>query len=855
MNNEFGERFSKEARDALLKAERIATSLKEEINSDHLLLAITTMRDAKVFPILEHLELTIAKLNTSFGLKMPKDNPKTGQASKEVRELLKQSFSVAFAHRSGELNTVHLLLAIVQGPQFNAYSTLRKSGIDLNLLKKLLFAQLNQEEKKNEEIANKANFNGNQFPFFDFPFSDLMDEQILSGEEKMANSKSKTPTLDLFATNLTAKAKKGELDPVIGREKEIGRIIQVLNRRKKNNPVLIGQPGVGKTAIVEGLAQKINAGQVPNGLVQKRILALDLGLMVAGTKYRGEFEKRIKKVVDEIKADKNVILFIDELHTVMGAGAAEGSIDAANIIKPPLARGELHLIGSTTLDEYRKYIEKDSAFERRLQPITVEEPAPEETVQILEGLKKRYENFHHIKITKDAISAAAEFGQKYIHDRFFPDKAIDLIDEACSAKEIEISATAENQKVNQLKHRLSKITKEKEIAVNNQDFEQASKLKDVEDRLKREINIVNKKPKIHKTIGEITRSDIAKVVSDWTGIPVTELTVAERAKYQELANRMKQSIIGQDEAISELVRAIKRSTAGIRLEDRPIGSFIFLGPTGVGKTETAKILAQTLFGSRDALVKIDMSEFMEKHNVSRLTGAPPGYVGYEEGGKLTESIRRKPYAVVLFDEIEKAHPETYNILLQVLEDGFLTDAQGRKVSFKNTVIIMTSNIGVRELNQKAKIGFKISGRRGEAKNEFLRGFKSAKKKIMVEVRKFFLPEFINRLDKIIIFNPLTAKEVKQIVKIQITEFKKRLEAKDLKLKITDEAINLLASKGFEPQFGARPIRRLITREIEDEISEKMIGGELKAGQTIVVKKLKGTNKLEVEVEKLQLVRT
>ncbi|MDD3774186.1 MAG: ATP-dependent Clp protease ATP-binding subunit, partial [Patescibacteria group bacterium] len=783
-----------------------------------------------------------------------KENPKTGLASREVRELLKQAFSVAFAHRSDEINTLHFLLAMVQGPQFAAYSTLRKTNIDLKDLKKELFRILDQDNETQIDgsIEGKNPFAG-QFPFMDFNLPDFMEEKDFLDSSKKTDPKSKTPTLDLFATDLTQKAKAGELDPVIGRQTEIARVIQILNRRKKNNPVLIGMPGVGKTAIIEGLAQQIDNGSVPRSLNGKRLLALDLGLLVAGTKYRGEFEKRIKKVIDEIKENKNIILFIDELHTVVGAGAAEGSIDAANIIKPPLARGDLHLIGATTLDEYRKHIEKDSAFERRLQPVMVEEPKIEETVQILEGIKKYYEDFHHVKISKEAILAAAEFGQKYIHDRFFPDKAIDLIDEAASAREIEVSSTINNKKITQLEKKLQDIVSLKEKAVNKQNFEEAAKLKDEENKIKKNIQSLKKGMMKNKKITTITRADVAKIVSDWTGIPVSELTIEELAKYQKLESRMKESIIGQDQAINELVRAIKRSTTGIRLEDRPIGSFVFLGPTGVGKTETAKILAQTLFGSRDALIKIDMSEFMEKHNVSRLVGAPPGYVGYDEGGKLTESIRRRPYAVILFDEIEKAHPEVYNLLLQVLEDGFLTDAQGRQVSFKNTVIIMTSNIGVKELNKTAEIGFKINDNSRKRKNLFLTEFKSAKKKIMNEVKQFFSPEFINRLDKIIIFNPLTHKEIKQIVKIQINELKQRLKKKRLQFTITDKVIDFLATKGFDPQYGARPIRRLITRQIEDRISEKIIAGEI-APKTKIVMVLNKNKELILKTDKSAVVK-
>jgi len=851
-DNEFSHRFSSEAKEALGKAERISLSLKEQVDSNHLLLAIATMRGSEAFSILEQLDLTISRLNAVFNLQSKKDNPKAGLASREIIELLKQAFTLAFQHRSKELNTIHLLLAIAQSPQFEAYATLRKSGMDINLLKKMLFTKLdkeqsNQTKSDTQKMSEEEGLFGGKMPFFDFPFPDFDDEENDFSEEQKANAKkSKTPTLDLFSVDLTKKAKNKELDPMIGRESEIKRLMQILNRRKKNNPVLIGEPGVGKTAIVEGLAQKIIGNEVPRTLTKKRILSLDLGLIVAGTKYRGEFEKRIKKVVDEIKENPNIIIFIDELHTVIGAGSAEGSIDAANIIKPALARGELRMVGATTLDEYRKHIEKDAAFERRLQPIMVNEPTALDTIQILKGVKKYYEEFHHIKLDKSAIAAAVEFGQKYIYDRFFPDKAIDLIDEASSAKEIELSNNPKSNRINKLEKRLNKIIADKEAAVNSQNFEQAAQIKEIEEKIKSEIKKLEAENKPAKILGTITRKDIAHIVSDWTGIPISDLSIEEMAKYQNLSSKMKESIIGQDKAIDELIRAIKRSSVGIRSEERPIGSFIFLGPTGVGKTETAKVLAQTLFGTKDALVKIDMSEFMEKHNVSRLLGAPPGYVGYDEGGKLTESIRRKPYSVVLFDEIEKAHPDVYNMLLQVLEDGFLTDAQGRRVSFKNTVIIMTSNIGVKELNNQASIGFKTAEKSGEKKAKFLSEFKSAKKRITQEINEFFPPEFINRLDKIIIFNPLTKKEVKQIVKIGLNELKERLRNKDLELKFDNSSVDYLSKNGFDPKFGARPIRRLITRQIEDKISEKLINGEIKNGAKISI--LKKAKKLEIKIE-------
>jgi len=827
---DFASRFSKEAKEALFKSERIAHSLKEQLGSNHLLLAIATMKESKAYVVLDELGISLSALNSVFQFS-PKKEEKKGLPSQEIKEILKQSFTLAFQSRSGEISTIHLLLATLQNRQFSANLLLRKIGVDLEKLKRMLFQRL--EEEKNFKDTNipeeeRGGFlDSGEFGFLDFPFPSFFSQ----GSPKRAKTKSKTPTLDLFATDLTKKAKKGEIDPVIGREKEIQRVIQILNRRKKNNPVLIGEPGVGKTAIVEGLAQKITLGQVPFSLANKRVLALDLGLLVAGTKYRGEFEKRIKKIVEEIKRDKDVILFIDEIHTVVGAGAAEGSIDAANIIKPPLARGELRLIGATTLDEYRKHIEKDSAFERRLQPVLIEEPTPAETLDILKGIKDYYEKFHRVKITQDALKSAVEFSQKYIHDRFFPDKAIDLIDEAASAKGVKVQTDIPSRKIARLEKQLEKIVKQKEKAVNRQDFEKAALFKDKEEKLKKEIEDFKKGATRKKILGRITRKDIAVVVSQWTGIPVGELAIEERKKYQRLEERMKSKIIGQDQAIHEVARAIKRSSAGVRAEDRPIGSFIFLGPTGVGKTETAKVLAEVLFGSKDALIKIDMSEFMEKHNVSRLVGAPPGYVGYEEGGKLTEQVRRKPYSVILFDEIEKAHPEVFNMLLQVLEDGYLTDAQGRRVSFKNTVIIMTSNLGVKELNQEAEIGFRLVQKQGD-KQGFLKRFTSAKRKIMKEVKSFFPPEFLNRLDKIIIFNPLSVADVKEIVKIQLKELQQRLKQKKIFLEADSSALRFLAKKGFDPHLGARPIRRLITREIEDRVSEKLLLGEIKEGDKI-----------------------
>jgi len=852
MLEKFNFRFSQDAKDALLKAERIAISLKEKINSIHLLLSILTIKDSLAYETLEEVGITLNSINSLLLKSSPVQENLIGMPSQELKELLKQSFSLAFKTKTSQVNTLHLLLAILQNPRFLAYEILKKAYVNIDELKKLLFKQLENSSLGDLKQKGEYSFEEGQ-PFFDLEdtmFPDLSNfflfDDFMKTKEEATNTYSKTPMLDLFSTDLVKKAKNNELDPLVGREKEIQRVIQILNRRKKNNPVLIGEPGVGKTAIVEGLAQLIAEGNVPLNLADKRILSLDLGLLVAGTKYRGEFEKRIKKIVEEIQKDKNIILFIDEIHTVIGAGAAEGSIDAANIIKPPLARGELRLIGATTLDEYKKHIEKDAAFERRLQPVLIEEPSSEETLKILEGVKSRYENFHKVKITKEALEAAVEFGKKYIPDRYFPDKAIDLIDEAASAKGVELQTKKINRRIISLKNKLNKIRKEKEIAVKKQDFSKAAILKDREDELKAQILKIKSQEEENKFLGFVKRKDVAKVVSLWTGISPTDLAMEEKIKYQKMEEEMNRKIIGQEKAIKELTKAIKRSSTGIRAEERPIGSFIFLGPTGVGKTETAKVLAEVLFGSKDALVKIDMSEFAEKHNVSRLVGAPPGYVGYEEGGKLTEQIRRKPYSVILFDEIEKAHPDFFNILLQVLEDGYLTDAQGRRVNFKNTVIILTSNLGIREFNKKAKIGFKLQSLEKQNKEEFIKDFASAKKRIIEKVKEFFPPEFINRIDKIIVFNPLTLEDVKKIVTIQVEELKRRLKKRRIHFEIDKEVLEFLAKRGFSPEYGARPIRRLIAKEIEDRISEGIISGEIKENSHLYFKKVDDKN-IELEI--------
>lgn len=636
-----------------------------------------------------------------------------------------------------------------------------------------------------------------------------------------------TPLLDQFSRDLTALAREGKLDPVIGREKEIERVIQILSRRTKNNPVLIGDPGVGKTAIVEGLAQRIEQGQVPEILRGKRVVALDMAGMVAGTKYRGEFEERFRRVLEEIKAAGNIVLFIDELHTLIGAGAAEGAIDAANILKPALARGELQTIGATTIDEYRKHIEKDAALERRFQPVMVNEPTVEETIAILKGLRDRYEAHHGVKITDEALEVAAKLSDRYITDRYLPDKAIDLIDEAASRVRLTLYTAPKD--VKELEARLEEVQKEKEAAVHAQEFEKAAQLRDEERKLKEELEarkaVWEKEKGLEKSV--VTAEDIAYIVSSWTGIPVAQLAQEETERLLRLEEILHQRVIGQDEAVRAVARAIRRARAGLKDPKRPIGSFIFLGPTGVGKTELARALAEALFGDEEAMIRLDMSEYMEKHTVSRLVGAPPGYVGYEEAGQLTEAVRRKPYSVVLFDEVEKAHPDVFNILLQVLEDGRLTDAKGRTVDFRNTVIIMTSNVGATTIKRDT-LGFKAAGVKVTADS-----YEEMKKRIMEELRRTFRPEFLNRIDEIIVFHALSVEDIKKIVDLMLEQLNKRLKDNNVQVEVTEEAKEILVKEGFDEAYGARPLRRAIQTLIEDPLSDEMLQGKFGPGDKVL----------------------
>ena len=723
------------------------------------------------------------------------DQPTEGSIGFTPRS--KRVLELAFdeARRLGHtyLGTEHLLLGLIREGEGVAAQVLTNLGADLERVRNKLTSQLGgRSQSKGRETAAK-----------------------------------RTPTLDQFGRDLTALAKEGNLDPVIGREKEIRRVIQILSRRTKNNPVLIGEPGVGKTAIAEGLALKINDNDVPETLIDKRVVTLDLGSLVAGSKFRGEFEERLKKVMEEIRQSGDVILFIDEMHTIIGAGAAEGAIDAANILKPALARGELQAIGATTLDEYQKHVEKDAALERRFQPVMVDEPSVEETVEILKGLRDRYEAHHRVKIKDEAIEAAARLSDRYISDRFLPDKAIDLMDEAGS--KVRLSGLVAPPELKELEARIEEIRIEKEAAIKNEKFEEAAALRDDEQRLEEKLETLRSEWRSSqgRSHAVVTAQDIAEVVADWTGIPITDIAEEEAIRLLNLEDVLHRRVIGQEEAINAISQAVRRAHAGLKDPKRPIGSFIFLGPTGVGKTELAKALAEALFGDEDSIVRLDMSEYMERHAVARLIGAPPGYVGYDEGGQLTEQVRRKPYSIVLFDEIEKAHPEVFNILLQVLEDGRLTDSKGRVVDFRNTVVIMTSNVGAQQIHRDSGIGFRtVVDERSD--------YEAMKGKVTEELKRTFRPEFLNRVDEIVVFHALNKVHIGQIVEIMAKDLRQQLKEMDITLLITDEAKELLANKGFDPDFGARPLRRAIQRYIENPLAEEILKGTFGEGGTITV---------------------
>lgn len=700
------------------------------------------------------------------------------------------------------VGTEHLLLAILSESDSYAVAFLEELGVSVE--------RLAQAVSKGMQGGADEGFGG------------FENESAPNGSQKGGSA------LDKFGRDLTQAAKNGEIDPVIGREKEIQRVIQILSRRTKNNPVLIGEPGVGKTAVAEGLALEIAKGNVPEILKDKRVVSLDLTGMVAGAKYRGDFEERIKAAIDEVKKSKNTILFIDELHTIVGAGAAEGSADAANILKPSLARGDFQVIGATTLNEYRKYIEKDAALERRFQPVKVGEPTPEQAVQILKGLRDSYEAHHKVKITDEAINAAVTLSSRYIADRYLPDKAIDLIDEGAS--KVRLASLTSPDNVKELEDEIADYEKEKASAINEQDFERAARLRDEQKELQTKLDDAKKKWQEQQkgNSGEVTAEDIAKIVSEWTGIPVVQLTKEESERLLNMENVLHERVIGQSEAVTAIAKAIRRGRVGLKDPKRPVGSFIFLGPTGVGKTELCKALAEAMFGDENAMLRLDMSEYMEKHTVSKLIGSPPGYVGFEEGGQLTEKVRRKPYSVVLFDEIEKAHPDVFNMLLQILEDGRLTDSQGRTVDFKNTIIIMTSNVGARLITEKqSSLGFNSENENAEESEK-----KDIKELVTGELRKVFRPEFLNRVDDIIVFNKLNKDEIKQIAVKMLKTLENRLDKMNIKISFTDNAVSEIADKGFDENYGARPLRRAIQNEIEDPLSEQMLEGKVKDGAVV-----------------------
>ena len=779
------------------------------VGSEHLLLGLIREEEGIAHRVLSEYgvtdEMVCDVLQRSVGKGLSGAAPSQGLTPR-AKSVVELAVSEAARMGSSYIGTEHLLMGILREGGNMALRILRTMGVD--------------PKKMYSSIVKKLN---------DTPHT------VTSGVSA-ANRESdkKNKTLAEFTRDLTEAARTGKLDPVIGRDKEIQRVIQILSRRTKNNPVLIGEPGVGKTAIAEGLAERIVSGDVPEELLDKKLLSLDLSGMVAGTKYRGEFEERIKNTLAEVKKAGNVILFIDELHTIVGAGSAEGAVDAANIIKPALGRGEIRVIGATTLNEYRKYIEKDAALERRFQPVTVGEPTPEATLEILKGLRDKYEAHHKLTITDEALEAAVQLSKRYIGDRFLPDKAIDLMDEAAS--QVRMTAEASSPDLKALEEKIAALHREKSEAVTAQDFEKAAQLRDIEKDYQEQVEIErdNWRKQMAQNRGSVTADDVAKVVAGWTGIPVTRLTEDESMRLLKLEEKLHQRVVGQDEAVNAVAKAIRRSRVGLKDPKRPIGSFLFLGPTGVGKTELCKTLSEAMFGDENAMVRIDMSEYMEKHTVSRLVGSPPGYVGHEEGGQLTEKVRRKPYSVVLFDEIEKAHEDVWNILLQILEDGIVTDSQGRKVDFKNTIIVMTSNVGAKNITaDAARLGFD-GGDKDEKESEEAH-FGRIRDAVMADLKRTFRPEFLNRIDEIIVFRQLTEDNIRQIARRMLDVTGARMAQQGITLEADDDAVAELARDGFDPQYGARPLRRAIQSMVEDAVAEKMLEGELKSGDTAHVR--------------------
>ncbi|MGA3037199.1 MAG: ATP-dependent Clp protease ATP-binding subunit [Vulcanimicrobiaceae bacterium] len=796
------EPFTERARRSIVLAQEEAQRLGNNyIGTEHILLGIISEGESLAAKVLETLGVNLAKVRQEVEAIVGRGGQTVQQEmvfTPRAKRVIELAFEEARQLNHNYIGTEHLLLGLIREGEGVAARVLTNLGVDPAKVRVQTTSLLGAE-----------------------------------GQPPAPKGKSKTPTLDAYGRDLTALARENKLDPVIGRASEIERVIQILSRRTKNNPALIGEPGVGKTAIAEGLAQRVIKGEIPEPLRDRRVITLDLAGLVAGTKYRGEFEERMKRVMDEIRgAAGEIILFIDELHTLVGAGAAEGAIDASNIIKPALARGELQCIGATTLNEFRKHIEKDSALERRFQPIMVGEPSIDETIEILKGLRDRYEAHHKVQITDEALAAAAKLSDRYISDRFLPDKAVDLVDEASSR--VRLQAMLPPQEIRDIEAEIRKVKAEKESVVKSQEFEKAAAIRDREEKLRLEKQRLEtewqeRKSQVDKTL-RVTEDDIAQIVASWTKIPVSKLAQAETEKLLSMEDALHKRVIGQHPAISVLTRAIRRSRAGLKNPKRPIGAFLFLGPTGVGKTEVARSVAEFLFDDSEAMIRIDMSEYMEKYSVSRLVGAPPGYVGYEEGGQLTEAVRRRPYCVVLLDEIEKAHPDVFNLLLQVFEDGRLTDSQGRTVDFKNSVIIMTSNVGAVGMQTNTDVGFRPQRDAGQSDDV---AYERMKNKVLEEVKHTFRPEFLNRLDETVVFHQLSRPEIEQIVGLELEKVIREVKAQEMFLEATEEAKTLLAKKGWDPQFGARPLRRAIQREVEDELAEEMLRGRFGPGDRIL----------------------
>src|SRR6516164_924115 len=808
------DKFTERARKVLSLAQDEAQRFNHNyIGTEHLLLGLVREGEGVAARVLENMNVELPKVRTAVEFIIGRgDRPVVGEVGLTPRAKRVIELAIDEARRLGHnyIGTEHLLLGLVREGEGIAAGVLESLGVNL--------------DKVRHEVIR------------------VLSQSSAAGPSQETKRASKTPTVDQLGINLTEAARVGKLDPVIGREKEIERVIQILSRRTKNNPALIGEPGVGKTAIAEGLAHRIVNGDVPETLLNKRVLTLDIGSLVAGTKYRGEFEERLKKIIEELRNTNDAVLFIDELHTLVGAGAAEGAIDAANILKPPLARGELQCIGATTLDEYRKYIERDAALERRFQPVIVEEPTLEQTVDILMGIRERYEQHHKVTITDDAVRAAADLSIRYITDWHLPDKAIDLIDEAASR--VRLRHASAPPELREAQKELERITKEKDAAINNQEYEEAATLRESEATARETVDALRAEwqSQVSSDQPSVDEEEIAQVVAMWTGIPVTRIAQEESERLLHMEEALHGRVIGQQEAIETVSKAVRRARAGLKDPKRPIGSFIFLGPTGVGKTELAKALAEFMFGSEDALIKIDMSEFMERHAAARLVGAPPGYVGYEEGGQLTEAVRRKSYSVVLLDEIEKAHPDVFNMLLQILEDGKLTDAKGRPVDFRNTIIIMTSNVGAALLNREAAIGFAQTKDKDKAAQS---DYDRMKDKVLGELKNTFKPEFLNRIDAVIVFHSLRQEHVRQIVDIMLMRVRTQLTEQQIELLAGDEAKDFLMTKGYDPLYGARPLRRTIQNLIEDPLAEGLLQGKYRSGDIVEAVAKDGTIDLVV----------